>query len=377
MAGSSTMMRIVSSAGARFFKLMPEALYTRYIHRAMRHTGVAVEDSRNILRACHDPLSRCTLSSDILRTQPTLTVSFIIPMHNAGKYISKCIESIYKQEKLPSFEIIAVDDGSTDGTLALVSELAKHHDNLTVISKKNGGAGSARNVGMENARGAFFCFVDADDLLEPTWFSACFEYMRSSKADYVYSLVTRIDSSGRWRMGIAAEQRRHGSGLSAMAAIFGRYIWDDLIFPEGIWYEDAVIDYCVASRYKGVFIDNVGYLYRYHGGAISSKSNSDKRSVDAYWVVEAMLEWCETLGISYDSALFHLTLEKLGPTLRHWTWGSPREERMALFSESCDLLARSFDLAVLAENESDRWRDLARAFLVRSFDAWELACKTL
>lgn len=377
MTGTSTITRIASSAKARMFKLMPEAVYAKRMSRAMRHSGVAVEKSRNLLRACHDPLPGCALPSNIVRMEPDITVSFIIPMYNATKYIADCIDSIYAQEGLPPFEVIAVDDGSTDGTMVLVSELAKHHDNLTVVSKKNGGVGSARNVGMENARGALFCFVDADDLLEPTWFSTCYECMRSSKADYVYSLVTRIDSTGRWHMGTAAKQRRNGSGMSAWAAIFGRRLWENLAFPEGIWYEDAVIDYCVASRYQGKFVDNAGYLYRYHGEAISSKSSSDKRSVDAYWVVEAMLEWCKALSIPFDGALFHLTLEKLGPILRHWTWSFPREERMALFSESCDLLARSFDITDYVKNESGHWQDLAQAFLVRSFDAWELACKTL
>ena len=80
-------------------------------------------------------------------------VSVIIPVYNAEKYLNQCISSIANQT-MQDIEIIAVDDGSTDKSLILLDQLSeKYKGKLKVFTKENGGAGSARNVGIENSNG--------------------------------------------------------------------------------------------------------------------------------------------------------------------------------------------------------------------------------
>jgi glycosyltransferase involved in cell wall biosynthesis len=91
------------------------------------------------------------------------TVSVVIPAFRAARTIARSVESVLRQTRLPD-EILIVDDGSPDDLLAALS---RHVDQVTLIRKVNGGAASARNVGIERARGEWIAFLDADDYWEP------------------------------------------------------------------------------------------------------------------------------------------------------------------------------------------------------------------
>ena len=93
-------------------------------------------------------------------------ITIIIPMYNAKLYIEKCVESII-QQTYNNIEIIIVDDGSTDGSKTLCDELVQKDSRIHVIHKPNGGVSSARNRGLEVAKGENVMFVDADDYLKP------------------------------------------------------------------------------------------------------------------------------------------------------------------------------------------------------------------
>ena len=91
--------------------------------------------------------------------------SLILPCYNVEKYVARCVQSILKQD-FADYEIILVDDGSTDGTPALCDALAAEHGCIRVIHKENGGLSSARNAGMTAARGQYVWFIDSDDWIE-------------------------------------------------------------------------------------------------------------------------------------------------------------------------------------------------------------------
>ncbi len=93
-------------------------------------------------------------------------ISVIIPIYNAEKYLTRCILSVFNQT-MKDIEILAIDDGSTDKSLYILEKLQKINPKiLKIFTKENGGAGSARNIGLKHATGEFIKFVDADDTLE-------------------------------------------------------------------------------------------------------------------------------------------------------------------------------------------------------------------
>ena len=89
--------------------------------------------------------------------------SIIIPVYNASKYISQTLDSIFSQS-FSNFEVLCVNDGSTDNSLDILKKLAKKEKRLIVIDQKNAGAGAARNNGINKAKGEFILFIDSDDL---------------------------------------------------------------------------------------------------------------------------------------------------------------------------------------------------------------------
>lgn len=93
-------------------------------------------------------------------------LSIIIPVYNLEKYMAKCLDSIYNQGvDEASYEVIAVDDGSKDRSLAILNEYATRHSNLKVIHQENAGVSVARNNAMKEALGQFMTFVDGDDMI--------------------------------------------------------------------------------------------------------------------------------------------------------------------------------------------------------------------
>ena len=97
-----------------------------------------------------------------------MLLSIIIPLYNCREYIKRCILSVYNQELAEQdFEVIVINDGSTDGGEKIVEDLAKSHSNLVLINKDNQGLSAVRNCGIEASRGRYIEFLDADDYLIP------------------------------------------------------------------------------------------------------------------------------------------------------------------------------------------------------------------
>ena len=92
----------------------------------------------------------------------TISITVIIPVYNAAAYLRQCLDSITGQT-LRNVEIIAIDDGSTDNSIAIIGEAAKSDDRIVFLSQEHGGAGKARNLGMQRASGEYIAFMDADD----------------------------------------------------------------------------------------------------------------------------------------------------------------------------------------------------------------------
>lgn len=132
----------------------------------------------------------------------TVTVSVVIPAYNAAWCIRRAIDSVLAQS-FRDFELIVVDDGSTDGTAAV---LAAYGDAVRVVAKPNGGLSSARNAGIAAARGEYVAFLDADDWWLPAKLERQVAMMRSRPALVFCSTAARTETPsgeplGQWRCG--------------------------------------------------------------------------------------------------------------------------------------------------------------------------------
>lgn len=111
-------------------------------------------------------------------------ISVIIPVYNKREYVEDCLNSVLTQD-FDSFEVIAVEDGSTDGSGEICDKMAREHPNLTVVHPENGGVTAARRLGFELSKGEFITFVDADDKMLPGALHILYDEIMATGADEV------------------------------------------------------------------------------------------------------------------------------------------------------------------------------------------------
>lgn len=120
--------------------------------------------------------------------------SLILPCFNVAQYMARCVQSILEQS-FTDYEIILVDDGSTDSTPALCDVLASNDARIRVIHKSNGGLSSARNAGLDAAKGQYVWFIDADDWIEKQALARIHQVIQAADVDVVKFDYYRVDSS--------------------------------------------------------------------------------------------------------------------------------------------------------------------------------------
>lgn len=124
-------------------------------------------------------------------------ISVIVPVYNVEKYINECIESILAQS-FEDFELILVDDGSTDSSGAICDRYAERDPRVKVIHKENGGVSSARNVGIRTAKGTYITFVDSDDMVKKTMLMEYHTAMKKNDVDIIISgLIFFYEDTGK------------------------------------------------------------------------------------------------------------------------------------------------------------------------------------
>jgi glycosyltransferase involved in cell wall biosynthesis len=132
-------------------------------------------------------------------------VSVVIPVYNTRPYLAECLDSVLAQDMPPEdFEIVAVDDGSTDGSAELLDRYAEQHGNLRVIHQENSGwPGKPRNVGRDASAGTYVFFADSDDCLGPEALRRMYDFAVAHGSDVVVPKVVPLDDPGRrdyvWR----------------------------------------------------------------------------------------------------------------------------------------------------------------------------------
>ena len=124
-------------------------------------------------------------------------ISIIIPVYNVADYLTECIESIVVQE-YTDYEIILVDDGSTDGSERLCDELAQKYDKIQVIHKENGGLVSARKAGILKSSGEYIFNVDSDDYIDVNLLKNISDKIDVYKPDVIAFDFMRVDESGHY-----------------------------------------------------------------------------------------------------------------------------------------------------------------------------------
>lgn len=123
-----------------------------------------------------------------------MKISVIVPVYNAERYIKKCISSVMRQT-YSDWELLIIDDGSTDGSGDLIDIAAKKDSRIIAVHQKNAGPGEARNRGIEMATGDFVAFLDADDFIDKEYFALLLP--KTKEHDVIYIDINQISGDGK------------------------------------------------------------------------------------------------------------------------------------------------------------------------------------
>ena len=219
-------------------------------------------------------------------------ISIIVPVYKTEQYLNRCIDSIINQT-YKNLEIILIDDGSHDGCGKICDEYAKKDERIKVVHKSNGGMSSARNVGLDTAKGDYIAFVDSDDYIALDMMEKMRAYVADNNADMAVCGFTRLSEkkvlleqgkeviSGVYSPEKLFEsERAHIDGIvdrvslyteSLCNKLYKRYIFDDLRLKVGKNHEDFYIMHHIISKCKKVYLSNdMFYFYWYNSKSVSA-----------------------------------------------------------------------------------------------------------
>lgn len=216
-----------------------------------------------------------------------IAVSVIVPIYNTRPFLEVCVRSILNQQFSEPFEVLLVDDGATDGCDVLCDELAAQDKRIRVFHQENQGLSGARNTGIDAARGRYYAFVDADDVVRSGYLQALYDACEAHDAYMAICAVEDVNEDG-------SSQDPPEYTLPAETGVFvgkdllnrfyapnGTYytvawnklyraeVWKLLHYPEGRLHEDDFVAHRLFWRCdKVVCLDAPLYNYRLRKGSI-------------------------------------------------------------------------------------------------------------
>lgn len=250
-------------------------------------------------------------------------VSVIVPVYNVENYLEKCVRSILCQTQR-DFELLLIDDGSTDGSGALCDTLGETDSRVRVIHQENKGLGGARDTGIDNARGEWLLFVDSDDWIEPDLLMKALNAAERENADMAVFPFRSVDETGKEQKsfsepiekerGFSPEGRKDLLLIapSACNKLFRASLFAETgaRFPHKVWYEDIhTTPKLLTAARRVVFLKDVGYNYLQRTGSITKNVNID-RNREILEAFDDLLSWFKDRGKfdAYREELEFLTL---------------------------------------------------------------------
>lgn len=238
-------------------------------------------------------------------------ISVIVPVYNVEAFIRGCIESILAQT-YTDFELLLVDDGSTDGSGNVCDRYAETDIRVRVLHKSNGGASSARNYGLDHALGEWICVIDGDDYVDRDYLKKLMDKACGAHADIVFCDFFFAYPDRNVPHSTHSWTRRGIDGLGEYIATGWTILWgnlhrrslydaENLRSPENIRYcEDFhLITRLVTNAVKIAKVNEPLYYYRQRGGSVMH--NLDKKTeADELWAYLDTIDYLKQKGI-YDA----------------------------------------------------------------------------
>lgn len=234
------------------------------------------------------------------------TVTVVVPVYNAERHLEKCVDSILNQT-YRNLEVLLIDDESTDQSGRLCDKFQKADSRVKVIHKKNGGAGSARNAGIDLAKGKYLLFVDSDDYLDEKLIRKAVYLAEEEKADMVLFDYMEVDEEGNCLDIYHVDLKMEKSGClktnpellhvapSSVNKMCRTKLWreEQIRFQTGCYHEDlGTLTKLYLLTEKVCYLkEKPMYFYVQHKNSITHTPNIEKNYQDRIRVLEDVINF--------------------------------------------------------------------------------------
>lgn len=256
-------------------------------------------------------------------------LSIIVPVYNVEKYLPKCLESLIKQT-LKDIEIICVNDGSMDNSLAILKEFASRDSRIRIIDNQHQGVAKTRNTGIEQSTGEYIGFVDSDDYIDIDFFEKLYNSATKSNSDIAIASILKHKNffniyNAKYTKEETAITIQDKIKLCEDKKHFFFYAWNKIYhsgfikennikFSEGQIYEDVMFA-IKALYYSNKIISVYGTKYHYieHENSLTKyKDKTGEKEQDLIKAYSELQEFCNSKNIEIPERLNYYTKENFG-----------------------------------------------------------------
>lgn len=261
-------------------------------------------------------------------------ISIIIPVYNVKKYLDECLLSVCNQT-YKDLEIIIIDDGSTDGSGELCDRWKAKDDRVIVVHKPNGGISSARNAGLDIAKGDYVGFVDPDDRIELNMYECLHDEIVKTNCKMVVCAYRAIEEDGspckqiykdipkckmnvdEYLINMNENIRKHCALTVVWNKLYKKELFENVRFEEGKTQEDEYLLNKILFQLKEIyFIDDALYIYIQHRNSIMHAEFSAER-LHYYYALTERIQCIEQNKCSAE-CLESVVVECIDTGVRYW-----------------------------------------------------------
>ncbi len=315
--------------------------------------------------------------------EPEYDLAIVIPVYNVEKYLEECIQSVLSQTTRYSFWAIFVNDGSKDGSAAILEKYASD-PHVQILTQENRGLSGARNTGITAARGRYLLFLDSDDRLAPGAVEALLSAAETHQAALVQGSFATFRDGGQprrdWSAGADAVVNPPLRNLPGYA--WGKLIRSDLFqtlrFPEGYWFEDSLNSQLLfpllqREQESTVSLDRIICHYRVNPQGISAQASARPKALDSYYITRQLWLDREHYHLKNTQEDYESLLDMILLTYER-TSRQPQAVQEALLAAWSGFLEEQFPGFASSRKGFDA---LENALKNKKFNQYSLCCKLL
>lgn len=256
----------------------------------------------------------------------SVDLSIVVPVYNYVEIIKDNIDAILNQKTRYNYEVIIVDDGSTDGAGEVINKY-ENNSKVKLIYQKNAGIGAARNTGINNAIGKYIMFVDCDDIVHDDIVETllnkaysndydmvmCAHDLSKEKNGQIFDIIPNIYPKYNLMGYKNGDKIMNLAGLP-WCKVYKRELWNNVRFFPGYWYEDTIIQFLIFTQCKNyAYISKIEYEYKWYEKNFShvQGNSANIKTIDSYWILVEILEQYKKSNLPINEQLYTLLLRHI------------------------------------------------------------------